>query len=238
MKAAVLLILLFMAGCNGEVPMKAHDDALAQVRADMVRLLRQHYRIHDERVLAAMERIPRHLYIPGPFRNERDAYGDHPCPIDLGQTISQPFIVAYMTQALAVQPGTRVLEVGTGSGYQAAVLAELGARVYTIEIVPELAAHAKQVLEEQGYRNVALRCGDGYKGWPEEAPFDVIIVTCAPEEVPPALTEQLAEGGFMMIPIGTWRQQLVVLRKQDGEVIHETDISVRFVPMVRGRTGE
>ena len=214
--------------------MNAHEEALEETRAEMVGLLRHHYRIRDERVLAAMEKIPRHLFIPEPFRDHRNAYGDHPCPIGFGQTVSQPFIVAYMTQTLGVQPDEKILEIGTGSGYQAAVLAELGARVYTIEIVPELAAHAETVLEEQGHHNVEVRCGDGYQGWPEHAPFDVIIGTCAPEEVPPVLVEQLAEGGRMMLPVGGWAQRLVILRKREGRVILEEDIAVRFVPMVRG----
>jgi len=204
-----------------------------QARNELVELLRVHYRIRDERVLAAMEKVPRHLYIPEKFRRS-DAYGDHPCPIGFGQTISQPTIVAYMTQALDVQSGEKVLEIGTGSGYQAAILAELGAEVYTIEIVPELAAHAKTVLAERGYTNVNVRCGDGYKGWPEHAPFDIIIGTCAPEEVPPVLVEQLAEGGRMMLPVGEWFQRLVILRKQQGRILQEEDLSVRFVPMVHG----
>ncbi len=214
--------------------MKIHDDALEQARGEMVEFLRVRYRIHDERVLSAMKNVSRHLFIPKPFRENSDAYGDHPCPIGFGQTISQPFIVAYMTQTLAVQAGDKVLEIGTGSGYQAAVLAELGARVYTIEIVPELAAHAKTVLAEQGIRNVEVRCGDGYAGWPEHAPFDIIIGTCAPEEVPPVLIEQLAEGGRMMLPVGGRVQRLQILRKRESRVVLEEDLPVRFVPMVRG----
>ncbi|MBC8206559.1 MAG: protein-L-isoaspartate(D-aspartate) O-methyltransferase [Kiritimatiellales bacterium] len=200
-----------------------------QARREMVELLRRRYRIHDERVLAVMEQLPRHLYIPEPFRGD-DAYDDHPCPVGFGQTISQPYIVAYMTQALAVQPGDKVLEIGTGSGYQAAVLAGMGADVFTIERIPELAEHARAVLGEE----VAIRCGDGTDGWPEEAPFDIIIGTCAPEKVPPILIDQLAGGGRMMLPVGDWIQRLVFLRRQGGEIIHEDDLSVRFVPMIQG----
>lgn len=213
--------------------MKPHEDPSEPLRTQMVQLLRDHYQIRDERILEAMEQIPRHLYIPEQFRNLGDAYGDHPCPIGYRQTISQPFIVAYMTQSLEVQKGEKVLEIGTGSGYQAAVLAELGADVYSIEIVPELAEHAKLALKD--YPNVKVRRGDGYKGWPEHAPFDVIIGTCAPEEVPPVLVEQMAEGGRMMLPVGGWSQRLVILRKRNGQVLIENDIAVRFVPMIRGQ---
>lgn len=198
-------------------------------RQEMVDLLRRRYRIQDERVLAVMEQLPRHLFIPPAFRGP-DAYDDCPCPIGFGQTVSQPYIVAYMTQALDVQPGEKILEIGTGSGYQSAVLAGLGANVFTIERIPELAEHARTLLGEQ----VSVRCGDGTDGWPEEAPFDAIIGTCAPEEVPSMLIDQLAEGGRMMLPIGDWIQQLVFLRRQAGEIIQEKDLSVRFVPMVKG----
>jgi protein-L-isoaspartate(D-aspartate) O-methyltransferase len=200
-----------------------------QARREMVELLRGHYRVRDERVLEVMARVPRHLYIPEAFRGT-DAYGDHPCPIGFGQTISQPYIVAYMTQALSVQPGEKVLEIGTGSGYQTAVLAGLGADVFTLERIPELAEHARGLLGEQA----RVRCGDGYAGWPEEAPFDAMIGTCAPQEVPPVLAEQLAEGGRMILPVGGWIQQLVMLRKQGGEMTRRNDLSVRFVPMMRG----
>lgn len=213
--------------------MKPHNDTSEPLRTQMVQLLREQYRIQDERVLEAMEKIPRHLFIPEAHRDLNAAYADHPCSIGHRQTISQPFIVAYMTRSLEVLKGEKVLEIGTGSGYQAAVLAELGAEVYSIEIVPELAAHAEQVLKE--YPNVKVRCGDGYKGWPEHAPFDVIIGTCAPEEVPPVLVEQLAEGGRLMLPVGSWSQRLVILRKRNGKVLVENDIAVRFVPMVRSQ---
>lgn len=201
-------------------------------RREMVRLLRERFYVRDERVLCAMSEIPRHLFIPEGFRLFVDPYGDHPCPIGHGQTISQPYIVAYMTERLNPQPGERVLEIGAGSGYQSAVLAALGVQVYTLEVIPALAEHARQVLAEQGIENVSVRCGDGYAGWPEAAPFDVIIGTCAPDEVPPPLVEQLAEGGRMMLPVGEGFQRLVILYRRGGGLTKTDDIPVRFVPMV------
>lgn len=202
-------------------------------RAEMVAVLKR-YGVRDARVLKAMANVRRHMYIPENLRDARSAYADHPNPIGYGQTISQPYIVAYMTQAMAVQPGERVLEIGTGSGYQAAVLAELDARVFSIEIVPELAEHARSVLRAEGYKNVKVLTGDGYKGWPEHAPFDVIIVTCAPADVPEALTTQLKEGGRMILPVGIHGQRLVILRKKAGRIERQNDLMVRFVPMVKG----
>lgn len=225
-------MLLLAIGCSGEVVMDAHEEALEQARSNMVLLLETRYDIRDQRILDAMRKIPRHLFIPEPFRTLANPYSDHPCSIGYDQTISQPYIVAYMTEKLNPQPGDKVLEIGTGSGYQAAVLAELDAEVYTVEIIPGLAEHARQVLAEQGYTNVQVRCGDGYAGWPEHAPFDIIIGTCSPVDVPPVLVEQMAEGGRMMLPVGDWLQRLVILRKRGGKVVQEDDIPVRFVPMV------
>ncbi len=216
--------------------MKKSEADWAEERQEMVRLLAGFYRIHDERILRAMEEIPRHLFVPERFRLIADPYGDHPCPIGCGQTISQPYIVVYMTEKLNPQLGEKVLEIGTGSGYQAAVLAATGAEVYTIETVPELAEHARQVLKENGFDKVQVRCGDGYAGWPEAAPFDVIIGTCAPEAVPLVLVEQLAEGGRMMLPVGTGIQRLVILRRRGGVLTQEDDLPVRFVPMVHTKT--
>ncbi len=190
--------------------------------------------IRDERVLEAMGAVRRHVYIPEACRGLCSPYGDHPCPIGHGQTISQPFIAAYMTQRMEVQRGLRILEIGTGSGYQAAVLAELGAAVYSMELIPALAAHAERVLKAEGYR-VQVRAGDGYLGWPEQAPFDAVIVTCAPPEIPAALVEQLKDGGRMILPVGAGIQQLVVLEKEGGALREIPDLYVRFVPMLHGR---
>ncbi len=205
-------------------------------RAAMVDLLRT-YGIKDQRILDAMKKIRRHLFIPEEYRGKSDPYGDHPCPIGHGQTISQPFIVAYMTERMDLKKGEKVLEIGTGSGYQAAILAELGVEVYSIEIIPELAEHAKKTLAAQKYEGVHLLTGDGYKGWPKHSPFDAIVITCAPEEVPQALVEQLKDGGRMILPLGGGAQRLVILRKKGGKVETEKDIPVIFVPMVHGKKG-
>jgi protein-L-isoaspartate(D-aspartate) O-methyltransferase len=188
--------------------------------------------ITNRLVLEAMGRVPRHEFVPANLRS--DAYDDHPLPIGYGQTISQPYIVAFMTEQLNPSPADRVLEVGTGSGYQAAVLSGLVKEVYTIEIVEPLAHRAEADLKRLGYTNVHGRAGDGYKGWPEAAPFDSIIVTCAPEQVPQPLIDQLREGGRMIIPVGPLEEQsLYLLRKKDGKVERQTVLAVRFVPMTR-----
>lgn len=229
----VILVILvgfsLPGGCEGE----PRGDEYRAERAAMVQLI-QFYGVTDMRIIDAMKTVRRHLFIPLSFRRTCDPYGDHPCPIGYGQTISQPFIVAYMTGKLDPQKGEKVLEIGTGSGYQAAVLAEMGADVYSIEIVKELYEHARGVLAAEGYEKVHLLKGDGYKGWPEFAPFDAIIVTCAPDSVPPKLVEQLKEGGRMILPLGAgaWNQRLVILRKKKGKIVQEEDLPVRFVPMV------
>jgi len=202
-------------------------------RQAMIEMLRSVYRIEDQRVLEAMQKVRRHLYIPEEYRVQDSPYGDHPCAIGYNQTISQPYIVAYMTQWLNIQPGEKVLEIGTGSGYQAAILAEMGAEVYSIEIIPELAEHAKKALRSEGYDRVHIRTGDGYKGWPEQAPFDAVIAACAPQELPEALVNQLQENGRMILPLGEqFSQRLIILRKKEGRVQMENDLPVRFVPMV------
>ncbi|MCC6850568.1 MAG: protein-L-isoaspartate(D-aspartate) O-methyltransferase [Deltaproteobacteria bacterium] len=189
--------------------------------------------VADPAVLAAMRRVPRHEFVPAPRRAE--AYGDHPLPIGAGQTISQPYIVALMTELAAAGPRARVLEIGTGSGYQAAVLAALGADVYTIEIVPSLAASAAATFARLGYRSIHARQGDGYHGWPEAAPFAAIVVTAAPPSPPPALIEQLAPGGRLVVPIGVADQELQVYEKgADGGVRVRRVTPVRFVPMTGG----
>jgi len=188
--------------------------------------------VRDPRVIAAMERVPRHRFIPPGLQHE--AYDDHPVPIGQGQTISQPYIVAAMTEALGVGPGARVLEIGTGSGYQAAVLAEVvgpEGRVHSIEILEPLARQAARTLEDLGYRDVRLRVGDGWFGWPEEAPFLGILGTAAPREVPPALLQQLAVDGVLVAPIGEGVQDLVRIRRTRTGYDREVLMGVRFVPM-------
>jgi protein-L-isoaspartate(D-aspartate) O-methyltransferase len=186
--------------------------------------------IRDPRVLEAMSRVPRHLFVPEAQRDE--AYNDHPLPIGHGQTISQPYIVAFMSEALRLEPAHRVLEIGTGSGYQAAVLAELAGEVYSVEIIGELATRAEGALREAGYRNVTVKTGNGYLGWPEHAPYDRIMVTAAPEQVPPALVTQLKIGGLMAIPVGeSGFQELRVLRRTESGLETLATLPVRFVPM-------
>jgi protein-L-isoaspartate(D-aspartate) O-methyltransferase len=189
--------------------------------------------ITNARVLAVMEKVPRHEFVPEQQRNR--AYEDRALPIGHDQTISQPYIVAFMTEQLDPQPTDRVLEIGTGSGYQAAVLAQLVAEVYSIEIIEPLAQHAEADLKRLGYTNIHVRAGDGSQGWPEAAPFDAIIVTCAPEKVPPSLVEQLRDGGRMIIPVGPMgEQELVLLRKRGEQLEQRAVLSVRFVPMTGG----
>jgi protein-L-isoaspartate(D-aspartate) O-methyltransferase len=192
--------------------------------------------IKNERVLAAMGKVPRHEFVPEARRSE--AYNDYPLPVGQGQTISQPYIVAYMTEAIDPRPGQTVLEVGTGSGYQAAVLAELVGEVYTIELLPDLAATAKKRLDRLGYRNVHVKAGDGYLGWPDKAPFDAIVVTCGAKEVPEPLFKQLRPGGKMIIPVGRvdGEQTLrVITRGPGGERQVQDLLPVRFVPLRRER---
>jgi len=189
--------------------------------------------IEDPGVIAAMRKVPRHLFVPE--SNRAFSYGDHPLPIGEGQTISQPYVVAFMTEALDLRPEARVLEIGTGSGYQAAILAELVKEVCTIELIEKLGKRATKTLDILGYRNIHVKIGDGYKGWPEKAPFDAVIVTCAPEEVPKTLVEQLRDGGRMIIPVGPAGavQKLVRGIKKNGRLETREVMHVRFVPMVK-----
>jgi protein-L-isoaspartate(D-aspartate) O-methyltransferase len=187
--------------------------------------------ISDSAVINAIIEVKRHLFVPEKLRNS--AYEDHPLPIGQKQTISQPYIVALMTELLKTNKTDRVLEVGTGSGYQAAVLSLLADSVFSIEIIPELAASAKKRLDSLGYKNVVVKEGDGYKGWKENAPFDGIIVTCAPDEVPPLLLEQLAIGGRMVIPVGSYYQELLLITKDSSGTSGKSIIPVKFVPMIK-----
>jgi protein-L-isoaspartate(D-aspartate) O-methyltransferase len=211
-------------------PSAPAGDPFVEPRNRLVEDLRRHG-IRSEKVLAALLRVPRHRFVPADIRSL--AYEDRPLPIGFDQTISQPHVVAFMTEVVRLKPGDRVLEIGTGSGYQAAILAELVQEVDTIEIIPELASRAAAVLRDLGYRNVRTRVGDGYLGWPERAPFDAIVVTAAPPEVPMALVEQLAVGGRMVVPVGTGVQELrLITRRADGTT-EKSLIPVRFVPMVK-----
>jgi protein-L-isoaspartate(D-aspartate) O-methyltransferase len=186
--------------------------------------------VRDPRVLEAMEKVPRHLFVPEAMR--AGAYADEPLPIGEGQTISQPYIVAYMTEALGLKGGERVLEIGTGSGYQTAVLAELAREVFTIELIESLSVRAREVLQTLGYGNIRFRAGDGSRGWPEEAPFDAIIVTAAAVEVPRVLEAELDRSGTMVVPVGTGYQELWLIRRMKKGLKRERLLSVRFVPLV------
>ncbi|NPV82224.1 MAG: protein-L-isoaspartate(D-aspartate) O-methyltransferase [Candidatus Aminicenantes bacterium] len=186
--------------------------------------------VKDRKVLKAMLKVPRHLFVPEQMKEL--AYGDEPLPIGEGQTISQPYIVAYMTEALRLRGRERVLEIGTGSGYQTAILAEIVREVYTVELIPELSARARAVLEKFGYRNIQFRVGDGTLGWPEHAPYDAILVSAAPASVPPALVEQLKTGGQMIIPVGTDFQELVLVTRKETGWDEQRLIGVRFVPLI------
>ncbi len=243
----LLLIAAFAAAVviAGEACVKSHEceqsdkqgkGLAADMRQRRLRMVETQIAargVRDSLVLAAMRTVPRHLFVPDNLQDS--AYDDSPLPIGHGQTISQPYIVAFMTECLRLKGGERVLEVGTGSGYQAAVLAEIADSVYSIEIVEALAAEARERLKRLGYKNVNVRQGDGYRGWPDKAPFDAIIVTAAPDHVPQPLIDQLKVGGRMIIPVGSIYQELLLITKEDERrVKEEAVLPVRFVPM----TGE
>jgi protein-L-isoaspartate(D-aspartate) O-methyltransferase len=209
----------------------APDDELAQRRARMVEHQIYARGVTDPRVLDAMRRVERHRFVPP---RDRDlAYGDHPIDIGYGQTISQPYIVGFMTEALALGDDARVLEIGTGSAYQTAVLAEVAREVYSMEVVPAHAERAQELLRQLGYTNVRVRLGDGYGGWPEAAPFDGVIVTAAPDHVPEPLVEQLKLGARLVVPVGSGVQDLLVLTRTEDGLREEQRLGVRFVPLVR-----
>ena len=184
----------------------------------------------DRHVLEAVEKVPRHLFVPEKLRN--DSYQDFPLSIGFGQTISQPYIVAYMTEKLRLTKNEKVLEIGVGSGYQTAILAELAKEVYSIEVVPELASATELKLKSMGYTNIRIKQGDGYKGWQEYSPFDAINITAAPEEIPRELVNQLKVGGRMIVPVGSFSQQLYFITKNENAIIQKELFGVRFVPMI------
>jgi protein-L-isoaspartate(D-aspartate) O-methyltransferase len=227
-----LAVAVLVAGGCGQKPTPVPD--FAAQRQIMIQQQLTARGINDARVLAAMTKVPREEFVPPESRAA--SYEDGPLPIGYDQTISQPYIVAFMTEQLRPKSSDRVLEIGTGSGYQAAILAELVSAVYSIEIIEPLAKGAEATLARFGYKNVHVKVGDGYKGWPEEGPFDAIIVTCAPDKVPQPLVDQLKDGGRMVIPVGErFAQQLYLLEKKNGQLKESATLPVRFVPMARER---
>jgi protein-L-isoaspartate(D-aspartate) O-methyltransferase len=234
---SIIALTTVVAGCSAgedEPTVEEDEDEIMQKRLErMVESQIESRGVTDPAVLAAMRKTPRWKFVPEDHKNR--AFEDNPLPIGYGQTISQPYIVAYMTEALLLKSDDRVLEIGTGSGYQAAVLAEIAAEVYTIEIIPELGERAEGALNELGYDNIHVMVGDGYKGWPEHAPFDAIILTCAPDHIPEPLLDQLADGGRLVIPVGgTYPQELKRITRVGDDYETEFLTSVLFVPM----TGE
>jgi protein-L-isoaspartate(D-aspartate) O-methyltransferase len=226
LQAVLLALVVLISGCRQEGSYQVLRERMVE-RQILAR------GIADQAVLDAMRRVPRHEFVPEDLRHA--AYEDHPLPIGEGQTISQPYIVALMTEVLHLLPGERVLEIGTGSGYQAAVLAELTDQVYTIEILEDLGKRGEETLQRLGYSRVRVKIGDGYLGWEEHAPYDAIMVTCAPDHIPQPLVDQLVEGGRMVIPVGRgYRQELYLVEKQEGQIRQTDIIPVLFVPM----TGE
>lgn len=232
-----LAALYVSAGCARSAPPEGGDEAkeaehYRKLRHRMVDSQIAGRDVTDAKVLAAMRKVERHKFVPPNMRE--DAYIDAPLPIGEHQTISQPYIVGLMTQLMALEGGEKVLEVGTGSGYQAAILGEIAGEVYTIEIVEKLGKRAGALLKRLDYKNIHVKIGDGYRGWPKHAPFDAVIVTAAPDHVPQPLVDQLKVGGRLVIPVGEWYQELIVLKKTAKGVERHANIAVRFVPM----TGE
>ena len=230
----LLLVVLSFNGCNGQ-NMKEED--FTRLRQKMVEQQIKNRGIRNANVLDAFIKVPRHIFVPEEYRNM--SYNDTPLPIGYDQTISQPYIVAYMTEILKLHKNMKVLEIGTGSGYQAAILAYLCKEVYSIEIIDSLAIRAKKIFEEEGYKNIKVKTGDGYKGWKEYAPYDAIIVTCAPTKIPEPLLDQLAEGGRMIIPAGeSYNQKLYLIEKINGKIRQKETLPVLFVPMIHGVDGK
>lgn len=227
--------ILFSPGCKGQ---DKNSLDFAKARKELVENHVLPQGITDQKVIAAMLKVERHLFVPEKICYM--AYYDQPLPIGEGQTISQPSLVAFMTEVLQLKPTDKVLEIGTGSGYQAAILGELSDSVFTIEIIPSLGESAAKLLHDLEYENIFVKIGNGYQGWPEHAPFDAIIVTCAPSEIPEPLRQQLAEGGRMIIPVGLENtvQDLVLLRKKNGKLFQENVLPVRFVPMLKEDGGK
>jgi protein-L-isoaspartate(D-aspartate) O-methyltransferase len=221
----LIITLLFLLGADYS------EEGFYMRRKNMIDSQIKARGVSDERVLKAMLKVKRHLFVPLTQKNL--AYEDAPLPIGEGQTISQPYIVALMTELLELKGREKVLEIGTGSGYQTAILAELAKEVYTIELLKPLAERSRKLLEALGYENIKVKQGNGFLGWPEDAPFEAIIVTCAAEEIPPALLDQLAEGGRLVIPVGAYDQELRQVKKKEGKIISKDIIAVRFVPMLR-----
>jgi protein-L-isoaspartate(D-aspartate) O-methyltransferase len=228
MTSAAGFALLVLASCSAAPPGRPTPRPDAG-REQMVKEQIEGRGIKDPLTLAALREVPRHEFVPEAIAGE--AYGDFPLPIGHGQTISQPYIVAFMTEALGLHGGENVLEIGTGSGYQSAVLARIAGKVRTIEIVPELAEQARARLARLGYRNVEVRAGDGYRGWPEAAPFEAIIVTAAAPRIPEPLKQQLAEGGRLVVPVGEESQELIVVTRHGSAFDERRVLPVRFVPM-------
>jgi protein-L-isoaspartate(D-aspartate) O-methyltransferase len=239
MGAVRTLLICGVAAVFGVKSGAAGSDAYDSARSKMVEQQMAARDISDPRVLAAMREVPRHRFVPE--REQRYAYADTPLPIGEGQTISQPYIVALMTQLVRPTSADRALEIGTGSGYQAAVLAAVVKHVYSVELEPTLAASAERLLKDLGYTNVTTRTGDGYAGWPEHAPFDIIVVTAAPDHVPQPLLEQLKPGGRMVLPVGpiSFGQELRLIEKDElGKLRSRNVSSVRFVPLRREPSGD
>ncbi len=245
-KLYVMSLVLLSAGClEPETINNANNTQTSRVTSSPAYLSERKQMVDEqiiargikgEKIIQTFLKVERHLFVPERYRNS--AYGDHPLPIGEGQTISQPYIVAFMTHILNLSRNDRVLEIGTGSGYQAAILGELSDHVFTIEINKPLGKSADKLLKELGYANVKVKVGDGYKGWKEHAPFDAIIVTCAPTHVPEPLKEQLKEGGRMIIPVGeSYSQKLVYIEKVNGELRQKSEFPVRFVPMLDSSGG-